>query len=211
MKLDDLRQLDLRNMPDWPIRAQLAVAFSVMLLMVVAGYVLILQEPIDKLSAARNQEILLRQTYVDKLRAAQNLAEQEKQLNAVQSALAQLIRQLPTRANMASLLADINQAGATRNLRFELFRPENETINGELAEVPISLRVTGSYQELTGFAADLAHLPRIVSLSDLTLLPAKSGKLTLQARLRTFRALDANERAALQAPRTPEKKGKKSP
>ncbi|GGY16541.1 type 4a pilus biogenesis protein PilO [Paludibacterium paludis] len=196
MTLDELRQLDLRTMADWPVRRQCFVAALLGTLVLAGGYTFLLDGPLARLDDARRQETELRQTYIEKLRAVHSLAEQERQLRSVEGALAQLIRQLPTRSNIASLLADINQAGAGRDVRFELFRPEPEVIRGDLAEVPISLRVTGTYRNVVAFTADMAKLPRIVTLSELTLAPGKSGRMTLQAKLRTFRALEADEQAA---------------
>jgi type IV pilus assembly protein PilO len=97
---------------------------------------------------------------------------------------------------MDALLTDINQAGLGRGLQFELFKPAaSETISEFYAELPINIRVTGSYHELGSFASDISQLPRIVTLNDIAVATGRDGMLTMDAVAKTFRYLDEDELA----------------
>jgi type IV pilus assembly protein PilO len=55
--------------------------------------------------------------------------------------------------------------------------------------------VSGSYQDLGQFAADIARLPRIVTLNDVSVSTGRDGQLSMEAIAKTFRYLDDNELA----------------
>jgi type IV pilus assembly protein PilO len=98
---------------------------------------------------------------------------------------------------MDALLTDINQAGLGRGLQFDLFKPGPEVATGVFTEQPISIKVTGNYDDLGKFSSDISQLPRIVTLNDISITPdSKSGVLSMDAIARTFRYLDEEELAA---------------
>jgi type IV pilus assembly protein PilO len=105
-------------------------------------------------------------------------------------------KQLPSKAEMAALLSDINQAGLGRGLQFELFKPGKVDVKEYYAELPIDIRVTGNYHDVGAFAGDMANLPRIVTLNNMALDTGKDGTLVLNAVAKTFRYLDPEEVAA---------------
>ena len=107
-----------------------------------------------------------------------------------------LRKQLPNKAEMEALLIDINQAGLGRGLQFELFKPGKETTKDFYAELPITLKITGSYHDLGAFAADVAKLSRIVSLTNVAVAPDKGALLKMDATAMTYRYLDEEELAA---------------
>ena len=149
-----------------------------------------------ELEAARAEEVTLRQDYEKKLIKAVSLDLLKKQREQVQQYVIQLEKQLPSKAEMAALLSDINQAGLGRSLQFELFRPGQVVVRDYYAELPIAVRVTGKYHDIGSFAADIAHLSRIVTLNNISLAPANkdsAGVLTLDTTARTFRYLDPEE------------------
>jgi type IV pilus assembly protein PilO len=154
----------------------------------------------EELEVERQQEVALRQTYTDKLSQAINLEELKKQLDQVKQYVTQLEKQLPSKAEMDALLSDINQAGLGRSLQFELFRPGQVAVKDYYAELPISIRITGGYHDVGMFASDIAHLSRIVTLNDISLLPAssKDGALVMEGIAKTYRYLDPEEVLAQQ-------------
>jgi type IV pilus assembly protein PilO len=97
---------------------------------------------------------------------------------------------------MDALLTDINQAGLGRGLQFELFRPGAEVTTGVFTEQPITLKVTGNYDDLGRFASDISQLPRIVTLNNIGITPDKGGILAMEATAKTYRYLDEAELAA---------------
>jgi type IV pilus assembly protein PilO len=107
-----------------------------------------------------------------------------------------LQKQLPSKAEMAALLSDINQAGVGRGLAFDLFKPGQVLVRDYYAEQPIDIKVTGSYHDVGAFAGDMANLPRIVTLNNMALTAGPNGTLTLDAVAKTFRYLDADEASA---------------
>ena len=149
-----------------------------------------------ELQAERAKELTLREDYKKKLTQAVNLDALRKQREQVLVYVTQLEKQLPSRAEMDALLSDINQAGLGRSLQFDLFRPGQVSVKEYYAELPIAIRVTGLYNDLGLFTSDIAHLSRIVTLNNLTILPARDGVLSLDATARTFRYLDPEEVAA---------------
>jgi type IV pilus assembly protein PilO len=114
----------------------------------------------------------------------------QAQREQIGMAVQTLEQQLPSQSEMAALLSDINQAGLARGLQFLLFRPEPALVKDHYAELPITLRVVGHYDSMGLFAADVAALPRIVTLTNLVLARDKEGVLTLDATAKTFRYLD---------------------
>ncbi len=139
---------------------------------------------------------VLRETYVTKKIQAFHYAAYKQRYTDVEKSLASLLRQLPDRSEMDALLTDINQVGIGHGLAFELFRPGNETLAGFYATLPVSIKVTGGYHDLASFVGDLSRLPRIVTLHDIALLPAKAGSLGMEARIQTYRYLDEKELVA---------------
>lgn len=148
-----------------------------------------------ELEADQQKEVELRSVYVDKLRQAINLESLKKQLEEVRQYVNQLEKQLPSKAEMDALLSDINQAGLGRSLQFDLFRPGQVVVKEYYAELPISVKISGGYHDIGMFASDIAHLSRIVTLSEVQLTPVKdkSNQLMLEGVAKTFRYLDLDE------------------
>lgn len=167
------------------------------------------QDSDDELKAEKVKEGKLREDYSKKVAQAVNLEALKKQREQVLQYVTQLEKQLPSKAEMDALLSDINQAGIGRSLQFELFRPGQISVKEYYAELPISLRVSGRYHDIGAFGSDIAQLSRIVTLNNLSLVPARAGVLTLDATVRTFRYLDLEEVAAQRRARKPQSPAKK--
>ena len=126
-----------------------------------------------------------------------NLDLHRQQLREIDTQFGALLKQLPNKSQMDALLVDINQAGLGRGLQFELFKPAAAEMRREFyAELPIDVRVTGTYHDMGAFASDVGQLSRIVTLKDVSIVAAKDGNLTMDAIARTFRYLDDDEIAA---------------
>jgi type IV pilus assembly protein PilO len=103
-----------------------------------------------------------------------------------------MLRQLPSQTEVAELLVDISQTGLANGLEFKLFKPRDEAPAEFYAELPIQLVVTGDYHEFGKFVSDVAALPRIVTLQDISIKPSGS-QLTMEATAKTYRYLDENK------------------
>lgn len=194
--------------PTWPVIPRLLLCMGVTVLVIVGLWFLWLNTSDQELAVERGKEVQLREEYQKKLAQAASLDALRKQREQVQQYVTQLEKQLPSKSEMDALLSDINQAGLGRSLQFELFRPGQVSVKDYYAELPISVRVTGRYHDIGAFAADIANLSRIVTLNNLTLVPAKDGMLTMDTTARTFRYLDPDE-VALQRKTAASAKGDK--
>lgn len=207
IKLDDLKNLNPKNPGAWPWPAKIIAFASLFSAVVVSGALFDWQGEWEKLKTVREEEGRLKETFLNKKKEAINLDLIKKQLLETQESFGALLKQLPSKSEMDALLTDINQAGLGRGLQFELFRPGKENIKGAFAEQPITIKVTGSYDDLGKFASDISTLPRIVTLNDIAIQPA-SNTLTMNATAKTFRYLDEAE-AAARKPAKKSAKGKK--
>lgn len=203
------RGLNGRHPGLWPIAPRLLCALGAMTLVVFLGWYLYWNPQLEVLEAGKQEEITLRAAYQDKVRQAINLDALRRQKDQVGEYVATLEKQLPSKAEMDALLSDINQAGLGRGLQFELFKPGQVVVKDYYAELPISIKVTGSYHDVGAFAGDIANLPRIVTLNSLQLSTVKDGTLSLEAIAKTFRYLDREEVEAQRAATSTKKGGPK--
>ena len=190
------RNLDPKDPALWPILPRTLLCMGIALGVAVLLWFVWLSDFEQELQAEQAQEVTLRADYQKKLLKAVSLEELKKQREQVQQYVLKLEKQLPSKAEMAALLSDINQAGLGRSLQFDLFRPGQIVVRDYFAELPIAVRVTGKYHDMGAFASDIAHLSRIVTLNNLSIAPAakdSGGNLTMDATARTFRYLDLEE------------------
>jgi len=210
MTLNDLKRLDPKKIGSWPILPKLGVLFITLALIVLASYWFDWQHQIEGINQEKVKEEGLRKTFLTKKSEAINLPAYQKQLEDIEKQFGALLKQLPGRSEMDALLTDINQAGLGRGLQFELFKPAaQETRRDFYAELPISIKVTGSYHDIGAFASDIGKLSRIVTLENIGLASAgKGGGLALDALAKTFRYLDDEELAQQRRAAAAKKGGK---
>ncbi|MCU0762503.1 MAG: type 4a pilus biogenesis protein PilO [Hydrogenophaga sp.] len=192
--------LDPNDPSQWPAIPRNLLFLGVCAAVVGILWFVWLKDVDAELVAEQARETELRASYQSKVVQAVNLDALRKQLEQVQTYVTQLEKQLPSKAEMDALLSDINQAGLGRSLQFELFRPGQVAVKEYYAELPITLKVTGTYHDIGLFAADIANLSRIVTLNDLSLTPVQNreGVLNLDGTAKTFRYLDEEEIALQQ-------------
>lgn len=195
MTWDELKRLNPRDIGIWPLPAKIgALTLLFLVLMGLATYFGWLPQ-YDEFEAKEKQEVVLRQEYSTKKAQAINLDLYVQQLKEVEQQFGSLLRQLPSKSEMDALLSDINQAGLGRGLQFELFKPSVERLQDFYAELPVDLRVTGSYHDIGAFTSDVSQLSRIVTLNDIAITnkDPKDMVLTMEAVAKTFRYLDDEE------------------
>jgi len=196
MTLDELRSLDPKNIGSWPVLPKLGILLVALLLLIIASYLLDWQDQLESIDAAQQKETALRATFLEKKKQAIDIEAYRKQLAEIEKSFGTLLKQLPGKSEMEALLTDINQAGLGRGLQFELFKPAaTENLSEFYAELPITLRVTGSYHDMGAFASDISKLSRIVLLNDVQLAQNKDGVITMDAVAKTYRYLDEEELA----------------
>ena len=206
--LEDFKHLNPKDPGTWPLLPKLAALVAILVAVPVLGYVFDWEEQLTQLDAGRVQEVKLKQDYLDKKKQAINLDLHKQQLREIDTQFGALLRQLPNRSQMDALLVDINQAGLGRGLQFELFKPASAEIQREFyAELPVQVRVVGTYHDMGAFASDVGRLSRIVTLNDVAVEATKDGTLLMDATARTFRYLDEEEVAAQRKSQQAAKKG----
>lgn len=180
----------------WPALPRFLALFSVACFVALGSWYFWVSDFADQLASEASKEMELRADFKDKLSQAANLEFLKKQRDEVEGFVAKLEGQLPTRSEMAALLSSINQAGQKRNLQFELFRPGKVVVKPYYAELPITLRVTGGFHAFGLFASDVAFLPRIATLGDISISSKGEANMVFDATIKTYRYLDADEAEA---------------
>jgi len=193
MTLDDLNNLDLKTLADWPLATKLVALAVLCAAIVTAGWWFDWRGNMEALDVTKQKETELRAVFTTKKNQAINLEAYTKQLVDIEQAFGALLKQLPNKQEMDALITDVNQAGLGRGLQFELFRPAAETVSEFYAETPISVKVTGGYHDIAAFVSDVSKLSRIVTLHDIKMNPAKDGVMNMDAVVRTYRYLDDEE------------------
>ncbi|MFA7666867.1 MAG: type 4a pilus biogenesis protein PilO, partial [Burkholderiaceae bacterium] len=197
-QFEGLRERHPGLWPSLPKAVLLALIFAAVM---GAAWLLYWKGQLEALERDRSQETQLRSQFADKVRQAASLGVLRQQKEQVSQYVSQLEKQLPSKAEMDALLSDINQAGVGRGLQFELFKPGQVMVREYYAELPISLRLSGSFHEFAAFTSDISNMPRIVTLHDLRITVPDRGRagdagaaerpLLMEATAKTFRYLDA--------------------
>jgi type IV pilus assembly protein PilO len=203
--LDELRALDPRDPGRWPLPALVAsVAAVLIILTFVLSYVFVWQNQRPELDRYEAEEDKLRSEFKMKHAKAVNLEIYKQQLKDIERSFGALLRQLPGKTEVPNLLVDISQTGLAAGLQEKLFQPGAEQKRDFYAELPIHIRLTGSYHEFGEFVSGIAALPRIVTLHDIDIKTESKDSydtLSLDLTAKTYRYLDEDELAAVEADR----------
>jgi len=195
--LQQFKSLNLRDPGVWPPLPKAALLVVVLVAILVGGYFADWSGQLEALDAGRSEELKLKDAFKAKKLQAVNLELYRQQLREIDSSFGALLKQLPNKSQMDALLVDINQAGLGRGLQFDLFKPApQESLREFYAELPITLKINGSYHDIGQFASDIGQLSRIVTLNDIALAAGKDGSIVMDATAKTFRYLDEEEVAA---------------
>jgi len=193
--VDDLRTLDTSDPGRWPLPIRIGAVGAVFFAVVAFGvYMFVIKDEVPLLERVQAEEIDLRGQFEDRQRKAANFDAYRSQLAEIERDFGAMLRQLPGKTEVPSLLVDISQTGLGAGLEEQLWQPTLEVQKDFYAELPIKLRYTGSYHEFGNFVSGIAALPRIVTLHDITIRRASGDgspdELTLDATAKTYRYLD---------------------
>lgn len=204
----DLRNLDFNNAGSWPLG--LKVGFSALVALIVVGlaWYLFVADQRTQLESLERRERDLRAEFENKQARASNLEALKQQLAQMEAMLQQMLRQLPSKTEMADLIVDISQTALASGINNELFQPGPEAPKEFYAEKPISLRMVGSYHQFGAFVSGVASLPRVVimTMHDISLKPragngsvSSNSPLVLEGTVKTYRYLDEDEASGAQS------------
>lgn len=191
--INDFRQMDPNDPGVWPLAPKIVVLALILALVVAAGWWFDWKDKFEQLEQAQQEEVKLKDEWIGKKRQSVNLEEYRKQLAEMDRQFGALLKQLPSKSEMESLIIDVNQAGRGRGLQFDLWKPGQEAVKDFYAELPIAISIVGNYHDLGQFVSDVAKLPRIVTLRDVAVAPGKDGSLKMDAFAVTYRYLDDEE------------------
>jgi type IV pilus assembly protein PilO len=195
--IEQLRTLDPRDIGRWPLAVR---GFFVLLIFLVcsaiAWYMFVWDDDRPILQKAEADEVDLRSQFENKQQRAANLDAYKAQLGEMERSFGAMLRQLPGKTEVPNLLVDISQTGLAAGLQEKLFQPAGEQSKGFYAELPIRIRLVGSYHEFGTFVSGIAALPRIVTLHDITITPVSADKtgsydnLTMDVTAKTYRYIE---------------------
>jgi type IV pilus assembly protein PilO len=199
----NLLTLDPRDPGRWPLPVRAgAVGLAFIVLAIALIYFFVWDEQRPELQQRENEEQSLRQEFHTKHAKAVNLELYKQQLKDIERSFGALLRQLPGKTEVPNLLVDISQTGLSSGLEEKLFQPQGEVKKDFYAELPIKIRLTGSYHQFGQFVSGIAALPRIVTLHDIDIKTDSKDaydQLSLELTAKTYRYLDEDEIAASDA------------
>jgi len=206
----NLNEIDFENIGGWPLGLRLAAIFLTIAVILGAGFYFFTQESIATLEKSESREAPLKKEFKDKQGKAANLEAYRAQMVEMETRFGSMLRQLPQKAEVAELLVEISQTGLSNNLEFSLFQPSGEQRREFYAELPVNIKVTGTYHDFGGFATGIAALPRIVTIHNISMTPINNNvkkkiennldqdpdkKLSISLVAKTYRYLDDEDNA----------------
>lgn len=216
--LQELRGLDINNVGGWPRWAQIGATLLLCFLLFFLGFRFLIQPKQAELEQAKQEEQQLRSEFETKQKKVANLDAYKRQLDEMQHSFGAMLKQLPSKSEVANLLNDISQTRVASGLEENLFEPQAEQPKEFYAELPINLQVVGTYQQMGTFVSNIAALPRIVTIGEVNIKPVgalpnnatlppnaqlQPSKLGISMVARTYRYLDSEEQAAANKPTAP--------
>jgi type IV pilus assembly protein PilO len=181
-----------------PLPIRIGAVVIVVAAILAGGYFQVIKPVRENIAKLQKQELELKQTFDQQQRKASNLEAYQEQLEEMKRSFGAMLRQLPNKTEVESLLVDLSQASAANNLKVDFFKPTGQVAKEFYAEYPITLRVFGRYHELAKFVSDVAALPRIVTLHNISIKPTKAdpksdsgtGELTMEMTAKTYHYLE---------------------
>ena len=217
MKIDlsELRNIDLHDFGKWPLLVKVVAIVLLCGALGGTGFWFDTRAQLESLDVVRSKEGELKEIFKAKQRQAANLVAYKNQMEEMKRSFGTMLRQLPSKTEVDDLLQDVSQTGLKNGLDIDLFKPEKEAPAEFYAELPITIKVTGTFHEFGKFVSDVASLPRIVTLHDFSIFPVKDNvtkqeSLVMEATAKTYRYLDEEEIAANEKAKAEASKGGKS-
>lgn len=199
---EQFSNLDPDNIGNWPILVRSLIIMVLSLGVLGAVYYFDTQHQLTELERNRQTEGSLKSTFESKQAKAASLEAYKAQMTEMEESFGTMLRQLPSKTEVADLLVDITQTGLASGLEFDLFQPQSEAPKEFYAELPIAIKVKGDYHQLGEFVSGIAALPRIVTIHDINIKVERAGgtksasSLAMDAIAKTYRYLDEEEIAA---------------
>ncbi len=186
----DINDLDLENIGSWPVAVKAIIWALVFIGGLVFGYYYFVADLQVALQKAEQKEVQLKQEYKGKVHKAANLEVYRKQMAEMEESFGALLSQLPSDTEVPGLLEDITNKGLSNGLDIESIQLAPEVRKEFYVELPINIKVSGSYHDIGSFVSGIAGLPRIVTLHDFSIAKGKSTDLLMTITAKTYRYKD---------------------
>ncbi len=192
--VEELQSLDVNDVGRWPLAFRAAVIVIVFVVVLGMGvYWFIIEDKAPQLQRVQEEEQTLRVSFENKQKKAANYDAYKAQLTQMEQSFGTMLRQLPGKTEIPSLIVDISQTGLAAGLQEKLFQPQAEIPRDFYAEKPIMISLSGGYHAIANFVSGVAALPRIVTLHDINITPDNQDaydELTIQVTAKTYRYLE---------------------
>ena len=187
--IEQLQTLDMQNPGAWPRWVHIAACVLLSLLILGFGGYFGIEPQYEQLQQEQAKEVSLRQDFEAKQQKVAALDAYKAQLEEMQRSFGDMLRQLPSKAEVANLLNDISQTRIANSLDEELFQPSGDVPKDFYVEMPNRIVVTGTYHQMGQFVSGVAALPRIVVIDEIDIKPVgtKGSTLRLSALAKTYR------------------------
>lgn len=185
----DFSELDLENVGSWPAPVKYITCLLLFLGCLFAGYKLDTEDLQKMLETSEKKEATLKQEYETKAFKVANLPKLRAQMKEMEETFGTLLKQLPTDTEVPGLLDDISKRGEDARLKFDSIKLMTEVAREFYIELPIQIKVQGTYHDMGGFVSGVASLPRIVTLHDFKIVPngKSAAGLSMDIIARTYR------------------------
>jgi len=132
--------------------------------------------PKSEVLTQKNGELGKLETQVRELKIiAANVKRFQAEAAKLREELQFAITQLPTSKEIPSLLSSVSNLGKESGLEFLLFRPTPEVNREFYAEIPVEIKVRGTYHDVALFFDKVGKLPRIVNINGVSMDGAKEA------------------------------------
>ena len=187
MNLQELNELDLEDIGNWPQPAKLAINVIAVVLIAIMFYWFFISASLQQLETIKGKEAAIKQQFEAKAQLASNLSLYTDQMGEMEILFNNMLRQLPSKSETAGLLDDLSYIGQHNGLQLRKFKWLQEVQRDFSYEVPVNLEVIGTFHQLGQFTSDIAALPRIVTLEDFTISKLQGELLKVNMIARTYR------------------------
>lgn len=194
--LSQFDNLERDNIGQWPLIPKITLAIFLAIIVMILGYVMLIQDKLVKLDSVTAEEVTLKQQYKTRYQVAANLELFQAQMVEAQELLTSQLKSLPESLETPGLLDDITFVGTTSGLNFVKIDWQPEISKEIYVELPINIEVVGDYHEFGDFVSKIAGLPRIVTLHDFDISRVKEGesRLILKLQARTYKYREASSK-----------------
>ncbi len=202
--LNEIRDIDFNDLGNASTGARAFLIGFLVIVILFGGYFLFIKDKREQIERSSGEELALRQEFETKQQKAANLEQYRAQLKEMQEMLKSMVRRLPGKTEMDKLLVDVSQTALGVGIKNDLFRPAPEIVHDFYAEKPIAIKMRGTYHQFGQFVSNVASLPRVVilTMNDIALQKVKDGssdELMLEGTVKTYRYVDEDEAAEIQA------------